>query len=232
MIRGDFIQALKKKKVLILGGIGNGTVIAYAINDAYEPGQSDLFVAGFLNDREVVGSKIEGFSVLGKTNEIQRFLSEDYLIINTIYRIDGNEKRIENLKKLKIPDEKFVSFIHPSAYVTKNVKIGNGVIIMPNVSISSGVEIGNNSLIMVNATIGHNSKIGKYCHIAAQSSIGSFVNIQNGIHIGLNATIRENCVLGKFSSLGMGSVLLNNIGEKEIWVGNPAKLLRTKKTET
>jgi len=46
------------------------------------------------------------------------------------------------------------------------------------------------------------------------------------VHIGLNATTRENTTIGKNATLGMGSVLTKDIGENEIWVGNPAKFLR------
>jgi acetyltransferase-like isoleucine patch superfamily enzyme len=52
------------------------------------------------------------------------------------------------------------------------------------------------------------------------------MNIGDGVHIGLNATTRENITIGKNATLGMGSVLTKNIGENEIWVGNPARFLR------
>jgi acetyltransferase-like isoleucine patch superfamily enzyme len=32
--------------------------------------------------------------------------------------------------------------------------------------------------------------------------------------------------IGNYSTLAMGSVLLKDMGELEIWAGNPAKLLR------
>jgi len=216
-----------KKKVLILGGIGNGSVVANAIMDSYESGNSDLYVEGFLNDRVLVGKFIDQFPVLGKIEEVHRFLNTGYKVVNSIYRIRGNKERIRRIEDLKIPNENFVTFIHHSAYIGQNVKMGQGIVIMPNVSISPGVEIGNNSLIMVNSSIGHNTKIGECCHIAAQSAIGSFVVIKKGVHIGLNATIRENCVIDDFSTVGMGSVLLSNIEKEEVWVGNPARLLKS-----
>ena len=44
------------QKVIILGGIGNGTVIAEAIADANKRGYGKLEMAGYLNDREERGS--------------------------------------------------------------------------------------------------------------------------------------------------------------------------------
>lgn len=214
------------KKTIILGGLGNGSVIANAIVDANNRGFDEWEFVGYLNDRQGKDSFIEGFPVLGNTSDASEFVKKGFYFINTIYRIDGQQERIELFESLKIPDSSLAAFIHPTAYVAPNVKLVAGTVIMPNVSVSSGTTFGKCCLVMVGATIGHNNKIGNYCHFAAQCCTSSFIKISDGVHIGLNATIRENLEIGKNSSLGMGSVLLENIGEKEIWAGNPAKFIR------
>jgi acetyltransferase-like isoleucine patch superfamily enzyme len=55
------------------------------------------------------------------------------------------------------------------------------------------------------------------------------MRIADGAHIGLNATARENLTIGRNSTLGMGAVLTKDMGEYEIWAGNPAKFLRKAK---
>lgn len=220
------VREQMSKKIIILGGLGNGSVIANAILDANKRGFDEWEFVGYLNDRQEKDSFIESFSVLGKTRDVSEFVKKGFYFINTIYRIDGQKERIELFENLKIPDSSLATFIHPMAYVAPNVKLGAGTIIMPNVSVSSGTIFGKCCLVMVGATIGHNNKIGNYCHFAAQCSTGAYLNISDGAHIGLNATIRENLKIGKNSALGMGSVLLENIGENEIWAGNPAKFIR------
>ena len=214
------------KKIIILGGLGNGSVIANAIIDANIHGFDEWEFVGYLNDRQGKDSLIEGFPVLGKTGDASEFIKKGFYFINTIYRIDGQKKRIKLFKSLKIPDSSLVTFIHPMSYIAPNVKLGAGTVIMPNVSISSGTSFGKCCLVMVGATIGHNNEICSYCHFAAQCCTGAYLTISDGVHIGLNATIRENLEIGKNSTLGMGSVLLENISENEIWAGNPAKFIR------
>ncbi|MBL7191533.1 acetyltransferase [bacterium] len=220
-----------KKNVIIIGGLGNGSVIAAAIRDANRRGYNEWQAVGYLNDRIIKGDSIEGLPVLGSLDDIQYFTCKGYYFIYTIYRIDGQNYRIELFKRLNIPEEQLAVFIHPAAYIADNVHIGFGTVVMPNVSISPGTTIGKCCLIMVNATIGHNNKIGAHCHFAAQSCLGAYLNIGDGVHIGLNATVRENLTLGKYSALGMGAVLLNDIKEYEIWAGVPAKFLRNSKRE-
>jgi acetyltransferase EpsM len=217
------------KKVIILGGLGNGTVIAGAIKDANKKGNTQFDVVGYLNDRIIIGEIIEGLPVLGKLNDIHKFIAEGFYFINTILRIDGKKDRINLVKNLNIPDDRWITFIHPSAYVGSLVEIGNGCIILANVSISPSCKIGKGCMIMAGATIAHNCEIGDYCHIASQACLGSFLKVENGVHFGLNCTIREHVTIGKYSTIGMGAVLLKNVGEEEIWVGVPAKFLRNAK---
>ena len=41
--------------------------------------------------------------------------------------------------------------------------------------------------------------------------------------IGANSTILGGVTLGKYSMIGAGSVVTKNVGEHELWYGNPAK---------
>ena len=214
------------RKVAILGGLGNGAVVAAAIEHARRMGATDLEVAGFLNDRTPVGEKIDMFPVIGKVEAAKRLLDEGYWFINTILRIDGNRERIAMFEALNIPDDRLATFVHPMAYVAPSVQLGAGCIIMPQVAMSPGSKLGKGCIMMVGATMGHDNIVGDFCHIAAQACVGSYLRIGKGVHIGFNATIRENLTIGDNATLGQGAVLLKNMGENEIWVGNPAKFLR------
>lgn len=216
------------KKVIIIGGKGNGTVIAQAIQHYNSLGNNDLEIKGFFSDRIKPGELIDGLPVLAETSKenVHKFFQEGFNFIYTVLRIDGNEERLELYNKLEISDEMLISFIHPLAYVAPNVVIEKGVVIMPYVMISSSAIIKKNTLIMTGATIGHDTIVGEFNHIASQAVVGAYIKTGKGVHIGLNATVREHLVLGDFSTVGMGSVLTKNIGNNEIWAGNPAKFLR------
>ena len=214
------------RKVVILGGVGNATVVAAAIEHARRMGATDLEVAGFLNDREPVGKVLDLFPVIGKVSDAQRLVAEGYWFINTIYRIDGNPERIAMFEALEIPEDRLATFVHPQAYVAPSVQLGAGCVIMPNVSMSPATRLGRCCLMMAGSMMGHDNTVGDYCHIAAQAAVGSYLTIGKGVHIGLNATVRENLTIGDYATLGAGGVLTKNIGNNEIWAGNPARFLR------
>lgn len=214
------------KKIIIIGGLGNGSVIANAIIDANNRGYKEWVFCGYLNDRVPIGDNIESHPVLGKLSDAKAFVEQGYYFINTILRIDGQKERLSLIEDLQIPDENMAIFVHPTAYVAPNVILSPGCVIMPLVAVSSGTVFGKSCLVMVGATVGHDNKIDDYCHIAAQACVGAYLNIGKGVHIGLNATIREDLHIGNYATIGMGAVLTKDVSENEIWVGNPAKFLR------
>lgn len=214
------------KKVLIIGGEGNGSIVASAIKHANLMGHNEWVCAGFLNDNIDVGEKIDGFEVHGKLEDASKFLQEGYYFINVILRIDGQNERIQKILDLGIPDDRMATFVHPMAYISPGVKLLSGVVVMPHVSIRTSTIIGKGCIILDGATIGHDNEIGDFCHIATQACVGSFLKVGYGVHIGLNATIREHLSIGDYATVGMGAVLTKNVGEGEVWAGNPAKFLR------
>lgn len=83
----------------------------------------------------------------------------------------------------------------------KNCKVDNLV------HIAHGVIIGENALIIANAMVAGSAIIGKNVWVAPSSSI------MNKASVGDNAVI------------GMGAVVLKNVDEKAVVIGNPAKTL-------
>lgn len=217
------------QKVIIIGGLGSGSVIAEAIKDANKKGHNNLYVEGFLNDKSVAGEILDGTPSLGiHTREnISKYYNEGYKFIFSLHRIGGEHRMIQLFYDLGLTPEMLVSFVHPTAYVAGNVKIDPGVVIMPYVMISSAAHISLNTLIMTGATVGHNTTTGEFSHIASQAVVGAYINMGRGSNVGLNATVLEYLNIGEFSVIGMGSVLTKNVPDNEIWVGNPAHFLKT-----
>jgi acetyltransferase-like isoleucine patch superfamily enzyme len=79
---------------------------------------------------------------------------------------------------------------------------------------------------MPQAVVTHDCVVGDYATIASGVLLGGGTRVGTGAYVGAGALIREGVSLGAWSQVGMGSVVLRDVGPGEVWVGNPARLLR------
>ncbi|MBL7936890.1 MAG: hypothetical protein JNM51_13880 [Bacteroidia bacterium] len=77
--------------------------------------------------------------------------------------------------------------------------------------------------------IGHNTTTGFNNVIAAGTVLAGGTVIGDNNFIGVKTLVKEKCVIGSNVITGMGSVILKNVPDNQIWVGNPAKFLKEKK---
>ena len=143
---------------------------------------------GFAFDDESFGSEINGFPILCKTKEL--FIKykdhHDVKFIFQLYRPDLIKERIGLLSSYSIPENRYCTFIHPSAIVAKSARIGYGCSILANSVINPNAVIGNHCTIHTNCLVGHDTLLGNYNFLAAHSVLGSNCKFGNGNFIGLN----------------------------------------------
>ena len=212
------------KKIVIIGGFGNGTVVSSAVEDIMRESQ-EWELLGFLNDQMKAGEELNGFPVLGTVDEAPRFNSKDCYFIYTLVNVKQAYERIQRLHSLGISNEKFATLKHPTAVISRNVRLGYGVVLMPGVIISPDVTIGNHTQLYANSFVGHDTTVGNHCFVANNASIGGRVTAEEGVHIGSNCSIRERVTLGKWSLVGLGSVVLKDVEPFTIVAGNPAQVI-------
>jgi acetyltransferase-like isoleucine patch superfamily enzyme len=143
------------------------------------------------------------------------------------------------------------AFIHPtssiwdstqvreSAVISENCIIGRNVYIGPGVMVGPSCKIQNNALIYEPTTIGFGVFIGPGVVLTndlnprAIDSLGNLksssdwtlsgVTIGNGASIGANVTCIAPVEIGNWSMIGAGSVVVNDVPDFALVVGNPAK---------
>ncbi len=214
------------KKVIIIGGEGNGGVVASCIEDNRDRfGDHEWQVAGFLNDFEK-GKSILGYPVLGGTDEIDKYLADDYYFMYAIHMIGRNVKSEEVFLKLKIPLDRFATIIHKTAFVAKSAVLEPGVFVMSNCYVGPGAKLGHCCLMMANSLFGHNSTAGPLCHFSVGSITSSYNTLGKVSDVTFGATLLEKRNLGNYAVAGANSLVTRDIPDYEIHVGSPAKFLK------
>lgn len=215
------------KEVIIIGGEGNGGVVAACIEDNRKRfNDKEWRVKGFLNDFEI-GKKINGYPVLGGTHEIAKYLKdENTYFMYAIHMIGRNYKSEEVFNTMNIPANRFATIIHKSAFVSDNAHIEPGVLVMANCYVGPKANIGLCTLIMSNSMIGHDTTVGPLCHFSVGSITSSYVTIGKVSDVTLGAKVLEKRKIGNYAIAGASSLVTKDIPDGEIHVGIPAKFLK------
>lgn len=217
-------------KVVIFGGKGTAVLVAEQIYDAQHRFGCDIEVLGFAFDDEAYGPEINGFPVLCKTREAyEKFrTTSDVGFIFMLYRSDLIEERAHLRDSYGIPLDRYVTFIHPTAYIAKSAAIGSGCVICAHSVINTNARLGHYCTILPNVTVEHDTILGDSCFAADQACIGSNVTIGEGVFIGLNSTVRTWARVNEYSFIGMAATVINDVAARTTVVGNPARPINRK----
>ncbi len=111
--------------------------------------------------------------------------------------------------------------------INAHVLIENDVIIGNNVTIKSGVQIWDGITIEDNVFIGPNVTFTNDFLPRSKQYPKEFLKtiVKKGASIGANTTIIAGIAIGNYAMIGAGSVLTKDIGNHELWYGNPAKFI-------
>ncbi len=220
-------ETFNMKKIIIIGGFGNGTVVQSTIEDINKV-EKTWEILGFLNDRET--EDINGYPVLGKIDKetVDGYLEDkDVYFFYTLISVKMNHKFLYILENLQIPKDRFATIIHPTAVVSDSAKIGRGTCIQPFVSVGPNTVIGDHVQIFAQSLIGHGAKLNNYSYVANNACIGADVVLEEGAYLGTNASTLEFIKIGKWSIVGIGSVVIKSVPDFTKVVGNPSRIIGT-----
>lgn len=142
------------------------------------------------------------------------------------------------------------NFISDKAKIGKNVSIWHFSYIGDNTEIGDNVKIGSLVHIDYDVKVGENTKIEGQAYIPPLSRIGKDVfigpaavltndpypmcdkmigvTIEDGAIIGARSVIKAGVTVGKNSVVAMGAVVVRDVPENTVVIGNPASIRYTR----
>tara|TARA_Y100000310_G_C20493042_1_gene720183 strand:- start:96 stop:788 length:693 start_codon:yes stop_codon:yes gene_type:complete len=221
--KGLIWKKMDTKKIIIVGAGGQARNVALLIEQI-----GGWNILGFVDDDEnKKGQIMRSYPILGNIKETLSSLEE----VSVALAIGNSmvlKKIVEELKMMD-NDISFPNLIHPSAILEeKEVEMGEGNIINAQVVFTNNIKIGNYNYFNRCSSVSHDVVMGSYDFIHAGVHLSGELNVGDQVWFGINSTIIEKLNIGNSALIGAGAVVLKDVEEKAVMVGNPAKLLRYK----
>ena len=108
-------------------------------------------------------------------------------------------------------------------FIENDVKIGNNVTVKCGVQVWDGVELEDN--VMIGANVSFTNDM--YPKAKNKDWTMLRTKVCKGATIGAGSTILPGITVGENALIGAGSVVTKNVPAGEVWVGNPAKFLKS-----
>lgn len=206
-----------KNKCVIIGAGTYGQVYAEYLKENYE-------IIGFLDaDQSLFGKQVLNIQVLGDTDKLQIMDRS----IKVFVPIGKALTRIRLLKQVQEWGFETPNFIHHNVAIHNSIEIGKCVYILPGTAIMPLVKIKDFVMISLGVNIAHHTTIGEGVFLSQGSNIGASVFIKQNAFCGIASTVMTGVkVVGENALIGAGSVVIRDVADSTVVVGNPAKVLR------
>jgi sugar O-acyltransferase (sialic acid O-acetyltransferase NeuD family) len=174
---------------------------------------------GFAREVAAYAAFSSTFYAMGEYDEIDRLFNR---MDGTVIAIGDPYVRRKLAEKYSYLSFGRVNYGHAYARVTW----GEGVIICPGCILTVDITLGKHVIINLNCTIGHDSVIGDYVTFSPGVNVSGNVNIGDNCYIGTNAVIREKINICSDVVIWAGGVVVKDITEPGVYVGNPVKKIK------
>ncbi len=212
-------------KAIIIGAGTYGAVYSEYLSETKK-----YKIIGFLDDdKSKLGKLINGIKVIGNVSELEK-LSAIEGSLSVFIPIGNNKIRNRIIEYSRTLNHKTPCFIHPSATIHSNVKIGNTVYVLPGTQIMPFVTIEENVMISMGVNIAHHSILRANCFVSQGSNVGASITIEQNSFLGIGSTIMTGVKnVGNNSIIGAGSVIIKDVPDNAVVVGNPGRIIKYNK---
>ena len=178
--------------------------------------------AGIITGEVKVG--LSGVPVVLTPEEVSPLLLEHPIVTGQIAPA-SRHARTTRARELGFTD--FPWLIDPSAVVAQSSDVARGCYVNALAVIASKSELAQFVFVGRCSSVGHHCRLEEFTTVGPGVTIASSCHIGRGAMIGAGATLLPRKTIGANSVIGAGAVVVDDVPDNTIVVGNPAKVIKT-----
>lgn len=202
--------------VLLLGAGGLAREVLSADLDGHR-------VVGILDDDPALrGELVGGVRVLGGLAHAAEYDADLVVCVGS-----GKARRaiVQRLADLGVRPDRYATVADRAVRIPQSCTVGSGSVLLAGAVLTADAQLGSHVVLMPNVTVTHDDAIADYATLAAGVSLGGGVRIGEAAYLGMNSSVRQTQTVGREAVVGMGSVVVADVPDGEVWAGVPARPL-------
>ena len=181
------------KKIFVIGAGGHAKVLIEALL-----ANKEANLAGALElDDKLIGQSILNVPILSQQAMLAKYPPGDVVLVNGVGSVRSTEARQKVFKHFKALNYRFMSIIHPTAYMANDVMCGEGCQVLARSTVLSGTILGDNVIVNTNASVDHDCHIGDHTHVAPRVVFSGRVHLGESSHVGTGAIVIQDVKIGE-----------------------------------
>lgn len=130
-------------------------------------------------------------------------------------------------QKFKSHGYTFANYISPSATVWSESAIGENCFVQELNNIQFGTYVGDNCLFWAGNHIGHHGVIGCHTTFTSHVVLSGGCTIGSDCYFGVNSTVGDGLTVAPSVFVGMGATVTKDIRVEGLYVGTPARRVKS-----
>jgi sugar O-acyltransferase (sialic acid O-acetyltransferase NeuD family) len=211
--------------ILLLGGGGHAKVVADIVER-----QSRYRIAGITDTNRAPASRFLDYEVIGHQDALAELVAASGVRAGIVCIGDNYlREKLALHVRAQVPDFRFVTAVHPSAVIGRDVEIGEGSVVMPGCVVNVECRIGRFCILNTHSTLDHCSVMGDFSSLAPGATTGGDCILGRYSALALKATLLDRVSVGENVVIGAGSLVTRNTDDHVLMVGSPARVIRQRK---
>lgn len=205
------------RKVIVYGASGHAKVVIDIVER-----MGECQIIGLIDDNpELKGQEVFGYEVLGDAN----ILAEAGNLGAEAGIVGIGDNRIRGLLADRISQYglELISAVHPSARISRGVRLGPGCAIMANAVVNADSSLGANVIVNTAATVDHDNVIADCVHLSPGVHLAGGVRVGAYSHLGTGVVVTPNVTIGKNVMVTAGSVVIRDLPDGITVTGGRAR---------
>lgn len=208
------------RELLLIGASGLAREVLSVLR-----GSGDSRVVSVIDDRAALaGTVLDGAPVIGDLAQVDHYPAAKLLVC--VGHGAARADLVARLLDRGVTPDRYATLIHPTVTVPATCRVGVGSILLAGAVLTADVHLGEHAVVMPNVTLTHGDRVHDFVTLCAGVTLGGDVTVGSGAYLGMNVSVRERVRIGRGAMLGMGSAALEDVPDRETWVGVPARILR------